>query len=57
MELLPLGLVVLGVDGTIRILRIGVGMMVTAFVTIDLCLSGWTSVRHRNIIGARAYIS
>lgn len=57
MELLSLRLVVLGVHGSIRILRVSVGMMVTPFVTIDLGLSWWTSVRHRDIIGARASIS
>lgn len=57
MKLLSFRLVILGVDGSIGILRVRVGMMVTTFVTIDLCLSGRTSIRHGNIIGPRACIS
>ena len=50
MKLLSFRLVILGVDGSIGILRVRVGMMVTTFVTIDLCLSGRTSIGHGNII-------
>lgn len=40
MKLLPFRLVILGVDGSIGIWRVRVGMMLTTFVTIDLCLEG-----------------
>ena len=56
-ELVSLRLAILVMDSSIRVLGIGICMMVTTFIAIYLCLSRWTSIWHRDIVGARASIS
>ena len=55
-KMVSMRLIALGVYSSVRVLRVGVSMVVTTFVAIYLCLSRGTSVRHGNIIGARASI-
>ncbi len=55
-KMVSMRVIALGVYSSVRVLGVGVSMVVTTFVAIYLCLSRGASVRHGNIIGARASI-
>ena len=54
--LLTRRMIVLIMDCSIRVLGIGICMMMSTSIAIDLSLSWWTSIRHRNIVWSRTRI-